>query len=144
MSRTAIAATIVTNILALPSPSLAASEEEVFKLRDKTAAAFKCAIYANNFDDQKEEQRLFQIGLKAGRDAVEGAKSLKDSPMSELQTYMPGVTTDFLVGQMWEEQSNQVGDEIRNSLVPKRWEDLDARKYEAERRYRESNCSLIQ
>ena len=97
------------------------------------------------FHNLKEQQRLFQIGLKAARDFVEGAKSLKDSPMGELQTYMLGATTDFVVGQMWAEQSKQASDEIQNVLPPEqRWSDTDARKNEAERIYRERNCSLIQ
>jgi len=37
--------------------------------------------------DQKEQQRLFQIGLKAGRDYVEALKS-RDDPTSEMLTFI--------------------------------------------------------
>ena len=40
MSRAAIVATIITSILALSSPSLAASDEELGHLGDKMSAAF--------------------------------------------------------------------------------------------------------
>jgi hypothetical protein len=144
MSRAAIVATIVTSILAFSSPSLAASDEELDHLGDKMAGAFKCSAYAADTRDLKEQQRSFQIGLKAARDFVDGMKSLNNSPLSKLQTYMPGATTDFVVGQMWAEQSKQATDEIRSGLSPGHWGDADARKVEAERAYRQSNCSLIQ
>jgi hypothetical protein len=143
MSRAAIVATIVTSILAFSSPSsLAAMDEELSHLGDKMSGAFKCSVYAADSHDLKEQQRLFQIGLKAARDFVEGIKSLKDSPLSELQTYMPGVTTDFEVGQMYADQFKQAEDEIRKGLS--HWGDAYERKVEAERSYRQSNCSLIQ
>jgi hypothetical protein len=138
MSRAVIVATIVTSILAFSSPSIAASKKEVGRFGTKMSDAFKCAIYAADSHDLKEQQRLFQIGLKAARDFVEGLKSLKDSPYNDLQTYMPGATTDLLVGQMWGEQSKQAEDDVRKGLSPERM-----RKHEAERFYRERNCSLI-
>jgi hypothetical protein len=55
---------------------------------------------------------------------------------------MPGATTDFVVGQMFEDQSKQAEDEIRRGLS--HWGDADERKNEAERIYRNGNCSLIQ
>jgi hypothetical protein len=36
------------------------------------SGTFRCSIYARLFHDREEQQRLFQIGLKAGRDYVEG------------------------------------------------------------------------
>jgi len=75
MSRaTIIVATIVT-ILAFSSPSFAASDEDLSKLGDKMSGAFRCSTYAGMFHDWKEQKRLFQIGLKAARDFVEGMKT---------------------------------------------------------------------
>ncbi|MGC2075285.1 MAG: hypothetical protein WA728_04470 [Xanthobacteraceae bacterium] len=142
MNRTAIAATIVTSILAFSSPSLAASDEELGHIGDKMSGAFKCSIYASIFDNLKEQQRLFQIGLKAARDFVEGMKSRP--PLNELQTYMPGASTDFVVGQMYADQSSRAENEIKNGLSSDHLLDADARKREAELNYRKSNCSLIQ
>jgi hypothetical protein len=45
---------------------------------------------------------------------------------------------------MWEEQSKQAKDKIRNGLSLERLMDADALKHQAERIYRERNCSLIQ
>jgi hypothetical protein len=74
MNRAAIIATIVASMLSFPSLSLAASDAEIGGSGDKMSGAFRCSTYAQLFHDQKEQQRLFQIGLKAGRDYVEGAK----------------------------------------------------------------------
>jgi hypothetical protein len=145
MSRAAIVATIVTSMIALWPLSLAASDAEIVSLGDKMSGAFKCSTYAQLLHDQKEQQRLFQIGLKAGRDYVEGLKS-RDDP-SEMSTFIRGAPTDFVVGQMYEAESTHAYDEIvknQNGLPLKQWLDADAAKIQAELRYRQSNCSLIQ
>jgi hypothetical protein len=145
MSRAAIVATIVTSMIALSPPSLAASDAEIVSLGDKMSGAFKCSTYAQLLHDQKEQQRLFQIGLKVGRDYVEGLKS-RDDP-SQMSTFIRGAPTDFVVGQMYEAESTHAYDEIvknQNGLPSKQWLDADAAKTQAELRYRQSNCSLIQ
>jgi hypothetical protein len=145
MSSAAIVATIVTSMIALSPPSLAASDGEIVSLGDKMSGAFKCSTYAQLLQDQKEQQRLFQIGLKAGRDYVEGLKS-RDDP-SAMSTFIRGAPTDFVVGQMYEAESTHAYDEIvknQNGLPSKQWLDADAAKTQAELRYRQSNCSLIQ
>jgi hypothetical protein len=142
MSRAAIIlTTIFTGILPFSSVSVAASDAEINSLGDKMSGAFKCATYASMFHDQKEQQRLFQIGLQAGRDYVEGLKS-RDDPKSELLTFMRAAPTDFVVGQMYESQSTHVYDEIVNSQNGPL--DADAAKTQAELRYRQSNCAVIQ
>jgi hypothetical protein len=142
MSRAAIIlTTIFTGILPFSSVSVAASDAEINSLGDKMSGAFKCATYASMFHDQKEQQRLFQIGLQAGRDYVEGLKS-RDDPKSELLTFMRAAPTDFVVGQMYESQSTHVYDEIVNSQNGPL--DADAAKTQAELRYRQSNCDVIQ
>ena len=55
MSRAAIVATIVTSMIALSPPSLAASDGEIVSLGDKMSGAFKCSTYASLFHDQIEQ-----------------------------------------------------------------------------------------
>ena len=144
MTSATIVATI--GILAFSSPSFAASDADLNNLSDKMSGAFKCSTYAAIFHDQKEQQRLFQIGLKAGRDYVEGLKS-RDDPTSEMSTFIRGVSTDFVVGQLYEAESTHAYDEIvkyQNGLPLKQWLDASAAKTQAELSYRKSNCSLIQ
>jgi hypothetical protein len=146
MSRAAvIVATIFSSILAFSPPTLAAGDAEIGSFGDKMSGAFRCSTYAQLFLDQKEQQRLFQIGLKAGRDFVEGLKS-RDDPTSEMSTFIRGVSTDFVVGQMYESESTHAYDEIvkyQNGLPLKEPLDASAAKIQAELRYRQSNCSLI-
>src|SRR6516225_9793625 len=132
--------------LAFSSFSLASTDEEIGSLGDKMSDAFKCSTYASLFHDQKEQQRLFQIGLKAGRDYVEGLKS-RDDPTSEMSTFIRGVSTDFVVGQLYEAESTHAYDEIvkyQNGLPLNKWFDAPEPKNQAERIYGQSNCSLIQ
>ena len=106
MSRAAIIlATIFTTILPFSSLSLAASDAEIESFGDKMSAAFGCSTYAHLSQDQKEQQRLFQIGLKAGRDYVEGLKSRDDLAKGETAAFIRSVSTDFVVGQMYERLS---------------------------------------
>src|SRR5215469_12360810 len=147
MSRAAIIlATVFTGILPFSSVSLAASDAEIGSFGDKMSGAFRCSTYASLFHDQKEQQRLFQIGLKAGREYVEGLKS-RDDPTSEMSTFIRGVPTDFVVGQMYESESTHAYDEIvknQNGLPLNQGLDAPAAKTQAELRFRQSNCSLIQ
>ncbi len=145
MNRAAIVATIVTSMIVPSPPALAASDAEIVSLGDKMSGAFKCSTYAQLLHDQKEQQRLFQVGLKAGRDYVEGLKS-RDDP-SEMSTFIRGAPTDFVVGQIYEAESTHAYEEIvknQNGLPSTQWLDADAAKTRAELRYRQSNCSLIQ
>jgi hypothetical protein len=112
MNRAAIIATIVSGILAFSSPSLGASDAELRQLGDKMSGAFRCSTYASMFHDQKEELRLFQIGLEAARQFVEGMKSSNNPTMGEISASMRGASTDFVVGMMYSEQSTKAEDEI--------------------------------
>jgi hypothetical protein len=142
MMRAAIVATIVTSILACSLPSLAASDAELAAFGNKMSDAFKCSIYASMFQDWKEQQRLFQIGLKAGRDFVEGMKGRTDPNPSVggMLAFVRGVSTDFMVGSMYDSEATKALDEIP---LDKRLNPSDE-KTEAESIYRNSNCSSIQ
>jgi hypothetical protein len=104
VNRAAIIAAIVTSTLPFSSPSLAASDAEM--AGDKMTGAFRCLTYARMFHDYKEEQRLFQIGVKAGREFAEQFRS--DPKFSEITAYVP--STDFLVGIMYNEQTTKAHD----------------------------------
>ena len=140
VNRAAIIAAIVTSILPFSSPSLAASDAEM--AGDKMTGAFRCLTYARMFHDYKEEQRLFQIGVKAGREFAEQFRS--DPKFSEITAYVP--STDFLVGIMYNEQTTKAHDEIvihDNGVPLNKWLDPDEAKVQAQTTYRQSNCSLI-
>ena len=145
MSRAAIVAIIASSILPFSSLSLATSDADLSHLGEKMLGAFRCATYAGMSTDFNEQKRLFQIGLKAARDFVEGMKS--SNQLGEYKEYLGDVSTDFLVGMMYKDLSDKADHEVmkyRDEQMRERWRDADAVKREAERRYRDGNCSLIQ
>ena len=137
-ARLAIIATAITSNIAFWSSSFAAGDADIGSLGDKMSGAFKCSIYASMFHDQKEQQRLFQIGSKAGRDFVEGMKGRTDPDPSvgAMLAFVRGVSTDFMVGTMYESEATKAFDEIPMGPT--------AEKNQAEVIYRKSNCSSIQ
>ena len=145
MSRAAIVATLFTGILAFSPPSLAASDAEIARSGNLMSGAFRCLTYARMFHDYKEEQRLLQIGVKAARNFYEGLQSRNDPSMAEMKPYW--VSTDFLVGIQYEAETTEAYDKIvkyDNGIPREHWLDAPTAKNQAEIRYRESNCSLIQ
>jgi len=137
---------IATMVIAFSSPCLAASDAEIAKSGEKMSAAFKCLTYARMFHDYKEEDRLFLIGLKAGRDFVEGMKSFSDG-LNEIVAFIQKTSTDFVVGVTYDDDTKKAYDEIvkyDDGLPRERWLLPDEAKVQAERSYRNANCSLIQ
>jgi|SRR6516165_4786706 hypothetical protein len=132
-----ILATIFAAVLPFSSLSLAASDEEIAILAVKSSAAFKCSIYAHLFDDQKEQLRLFQIGLKAGRDFVEAMKNRDEA--RNMMKPLPWVSTDFMVGSMYDAEATKAQNEIPSE---QRFTSSEHNN-PARVRYQESNCSLI-
>jgi len=111
-------ATIVaTMVIAFSSDSLAASDAEIAKSGEKMSAAFKCLTYARMFHDYKEEDRLFLIGLKAGRDFVEGMKSFSDG-LNEIVAFI-GKTSNRLCGRCDVRQRDDKS--IRSNCKIRRW-----------------------
>ena len=140
---------VVTSILAFSSPSLAASDEEIAHSGDLMSTAFECLTYARMSHDYKEEDRLFLIGLKAGRDFYEGIKSRNDPALGEvLIEFLRKTSTDFMVGLTYDNETKEARDKIvkyddGRLREPSQWLDPPEAKLEAERSYRKSNCSLI-
>ena len=145
MRHATIVVTIVTSILAVLSPSLAASDADLSHLGEKMSGAFRCSTYAGMFQDWKEQKRLFQIGLKAARDFVEGVKS--SNQFGETKKFLGEVSTYFMVGMMYETESTKADNEIRkyqDGLPREKWLPPDEAKTQAALAYRKSDCSLIQ
>ena len=85
---------------------------------------------------------MFQIGLNAGRDFVEGMKSRTDPNPSVggMLAFVRGVSTDFMVGSMYDSETTKALDEIP---VEQRVDPAEE-KTQSENIYRQRNCSSIQ
>lgn len=119
-------------------------------------SAFQCATFAEMSGDKKENERLFGIGLKAGRQFVEAVKNGQLSPeavRSEVPIgvtmYLAGPSVDFIVGRIFENAMGDAYDDIvkRKNGMPlptSDWVmDEEIRKPDAKHRYVKGNCSLI-
>jgi hypothetical protein len=104
-------------------------------------SAFQCSFVA---EDKKEQERLFQLGLNAGRDFLEFIKANPSKYEVEffnekVPTFWfvtDGPTTDFVLGRIYEEHKN----EIYKSL-PRR--NMELRKIKKEKLYHKKNCALL-
>src|SRR5262245_44987180 len=114
-------------------------------------SAFECATFAELSGDKKENERLFGIGLKAGRQFVEAVKNGQISPeavRSEVPIgvtlYLAGPTVDFIIGRIFENATKDAFDAVverKNGQAT--ITDDEVRKSNAQHRYGEKNCTLI-
>ena len=133
--------TLLFVVLVMVGGSAVAAEinlETYKKKADLTLSAFECTVLAPN---DSEGERLFEIGLSAGRDFISfvnaNPKHYKAlmSQVAMLWQGTSGPTPDFILGRMYAYMSNKVYDE----LGP----DSNTWKVKKEIRYRAKNCSLI-
>jgi hypothetical protein len=119
-------------------------------------SAFQCATFAEMSGDKKENERLFGIGLKAGRQFVEAVKNGQLSPeavSSEVPIgvtmYLAGPSVDFIIGRIFENAMGDAYDDVvkrkNGTLLPTTdWVvDEEIRKPDAKHRYVKGNCALI-
>jgi hypothetical protein len=72
-------ATIVATATTFSSLTLAADTDKA-RLSHVMWSAFQCSALAEMSGDKNEQARLFQVGLKAGRDFLEAAKNGEITP----------------------------------------------------------------
>jgi len=140
----------------LASVSVASSQSDLQRARLSRVmyAAFQCGTYAEMSGDQNEQQRLFNVGMKAGRDFVEAVKggqisdeaSQKEVPVVVIGL-LAGPSTDFVMGRIFEVAMRDAYDEIVKGAFkfePSKWENHKTLiQSKAETQYRASNCVLI-
>jgi hypothetical protein len=112
-------------------------------------SAFQCATFAEMSGDGKEQERLFEVGFKAGRQFVEAVNNRRISPDAVRSEVPIGVTmllagpsTDFIIGRIFE---NAVRDAY-NEIAKKDGALLDQEVIgsNARHKYVAKNCALIQ
>jgi hypothetical protein len=110
--------------------------------------AWKCSIYAEyaSSSDEKERQRLFEIGYDALtifiQDGIEGKinkAEYKDVPIIILWQFTSGPTTDFRLGQIWHIMLDFYGKEIIDGA---QYSD-ETKKSVAKTKYISSDCQTI-
>ncbi|MEP7454288.1 hypothetical protein [Phyllobacterium sp. SB3] len=121
-------------------------------------SAFKCSMWADVTGDLKEAQRLFDYGVKAGRQFLQDAEDGK-FPTEEYTNTVPmvwslnrgGPTVDFVLGKVYSKVADDAYDEVAKvnasgivSLNTEDWtSSKDILKSRAQTKYRNGNCKLI-
>ena len=115
--------------------------DEEIRLSKLTVSAFECSIVA---PDQKESQRLFDIGFAAGQKFLDGLSNFTNEEAKRLKENIavlwigkgvPGRTHDFVLGQVYSEIEAYTYKDV-----------LDDRKSWAlkeEQTFAHKNCALI-
>ncbi len=129
----------VTNTIVHAEPDVEMQIKNAFL----TLSAFECAVVSPN---DKETERLFTIGLKAGRDFVQFVRSNPDLSLKTIMPKVPilwsmtsGPTADFIIGRIYEERMNEVMDEIYKKYPL----DEELRKMKKQDIYQTKNCALL-
>jgi hypothetical protein len=138
----------------------ARSEEAKARLGRVMWSAFECVTFASMAGEQEAAKRLFDIGLKAGRDFIE-ALNRGDISQEEFNKIVPmgvtmlmregGPSTDFVVGRVYSYAQEDAYDAVVKHdasglpLDTKDWiMDDGLKKMRAENSYSNSNCELIE
>jgi hypothetical protein len=114
-------------------------EESMKRNARLTVSAFQCAVVA---PDSKERERLFNMGLKAGRDFASRARDRGDlyervrNDIPWLWTAVEGPSVDFIVGRIYEQLEAGIYKEYDSDKT--RWDMIKGNHY------RQRNCALIQ
>jgi hypothetical protein len=113
--------------------------EDAIKLSQLTLSAMLCANYT---DDNKEANRLFDLGIASGKKFIQTWENMSieerktASPnISVLWGRVQGFSVDFVLGQVWNEMTKDayrfLGDDT------KQWQ------YKRSREYADRNCSIL-
>jgi hypothetical protein len=111
-------------------------------------SAFQCATFAELSGNTKEQERLFTIGVKAGRQFVEALQNgqiSREALSSEVpigvSMLLAGPSVDFIIGRIFENAMRDAYDNAVKDGTSRR--DGELRKLEAEQKYLRGNCALI-
>lgn len=141
---------------ALTSLAHAESAADKARLGRTLWSAFQCASYAELSGDKEEQERLFIVGVRAGRDFLRALEA-KEIPAEVARSEVPiGVTMllqgpsyDFVIGRIFENATDDAYDSIVKEnngipLDPSRWvRDDEIRKLKAQNEYLRGNCALV-
>lgn len=150
-----IAATFLA-LGALGSSGLAQTAVEKARLSRTMWSAFQYGTFAEMSGNEKEQARLFDVGVKAGRDFLDALKN-RQIPADVASNEVPigvsmllqGPSADFIIGRVFENAMQDAYDDIvkhENGLLldSSKWvNDKDLKKSKAQTKYLKSNCVLV-
>jgi hypothetical protein len=134
-----------------------ASEDTKPNLGRVMWSAFSCGIYAEMSGNISEQERLFEVGITAGRNFVDGIRNktitdteVRKAPIGVLMR-MNGPSTDFIIGRIFEAAAEDAFDRVAKEdsrdfpiYDPTKWADDELKVIRAKKKYQNSKCILIQ
>jgi hypothetical protein len=143
-------------LIALTNVSAAQGAVEKARQARTMWSAFQCGIYAEMSGEREEQARLFDVGIKAGRDFID-AINKKQIPPDVAEREVPigvnlvfgGPTPDFIIGRIFESASKDAFDSIVTkdngiALENSKWVmDSELRKAKAKTQYLKGNCVIV-
>lgn len=108
-------------------------------------SAVQCGTYAEMLDNGKEQSRLFELAVKAGREFLDAFEN-GQIPPEVVNTEVPvgvawllqGPNTDFIIGRIFENAIRDAYDGIGRGI-----DDKELRKSRAQTKYLQGNCDLL-
>ena len=119
-------------------------------------AAFQCGTYAAMSDDEKAKARLFEVGVKAGREFLDAVNKgqitheaeMKVVPAAVLERLPYRPSTDFALGRIFEfsthaahEMATRAAREMARVAQADHLTEQELTKRSAEEKYRTENCA---
>ena len=126
-------------LVSAPAAHAEVNIDEQKKNSFMTLSAFECAVVSPN---DKEGERLFKLGLKAGRDFLKFVQTDRNLYLKTIKSQVPmlwnltaGPTADFVLGQIYADRMNKIYEEF----TP----DDELWNLTKQKMYREKNCELL-
>ena len=134
-------------IISLSFPASAQTASEKARQSRVMWSAFQCSTFAELLGDQKEQARLFDLGIKAGREFLEAARNKqipseiadKEVPMGVIWL-MNGPSNDFIIGRVYE---NALGEAVTQVNKDDNFNDKTLSKQVAHNYYQKGNCVVL-
>ena len=139
---------VVAFLLCFGSTAMAQAAQDKARLARTMWSAFQCGTYAEMSGNDQEQARLFELGVKSGREFLEALKNRKIPPQIAEQEVPIGVSmllggpsVDFIIGRVFE---NAMGDAYKEITRDEKGSpDKELRISRAKAKYLTANCMVL-
>ncbi len=132
-------------LVAMMQAALAQTAVEKARLSRTMWSAFECSVYADLSGNEMEQARLFDLGVKSGREFIEAVNTRQIPPdMLRVEVnaatldLLQGPSTDFMVGRVYESAATAA----LQKAAPKN-ADVHARRANGASFYTSTSCARV-
>ncbi len=150
MRRLLRAVSVCISVIVLASVGISAQAGKG-KMARVMWSAFICGTYAEISEEKAEQKRLFEVGIRAGREFL-GAlleNKISDSEYSKevpvgVTLVLGGPSIDFMIGRVFAAASKDAWEKTMEEIDTLDNIGGELRKIKAENLFFKSNCSIIE